>query len=48
MAVLSGYFVDNQKNIYAAFDEEELIYPAEDFSKYNVEDFKNAVAAACA
>lgn len=45
MPVLSGYFVDNQKNIYAAFDEEELIYPAEDFSKYNVEDFKNRIEA---
>ena len=45
MPVLSGYFVDNQKNIYAAFDEDELIYPAEDFSKYKIEDFKNRITA---
>lgn len=45
MPVLSGYFVDNQKNIYAAFDEDELIYPAEDFSKYKVEDFQNRIEA---
>ena len=45
MPVLSGYFVDNQKNIYSAFDDEELIYPAGDFSKYKIKDFKNRVKA---
>lgn len=45
MPVLSGYFVDNQKNIYNAFNDEELIYPAEDFSKYKVEDFQNRIEA---
>lgn len=43
MPVLSGYFVNNQKNIYSAFKEEALIYPAEDFSKYSTEDFKNKI-----
>ncbi len=40
MPVLSGYFVDNQKNVYNAFKHDELIYPAGDFSKYTSEDFK--------
>ena len=43
MPVLSGYFVDNQKNIYSAFKNDELIYPAGDFSKYTSEDFKHKI-----
>lgn len=43
MPVLSGYFVDNQKNIYQAFDEDKVIYPGGDFSKYSAEDFRTAI-----
>jgi len=40
MPVLSGYFVDNQKNIYSAFSSKKLVYPGGDFSKYTEADFK--------
>ncbi|WP_400080427.1 UDP-2,4-diacetamido-2,4,6-trideoxy-beta-L-altropyranose hydrolase [Winogradskyella sp. R77965] len=43
MPVLSGYFVENQKNIYHAFKEDEVIYPGNDFSKYGVNDFREAI-----
>lgn len=43
MPVLSGYFVGNQKNIYNAFCEDQVIYPGKNFSKYGVNDFRIAI-----
>ena len=43
MPVLSGYFVENQKNIYNAFVEDHVIYDGGDFSKYTIHDFKTAI-----
>lgn len=40
MPVLSGFFVENQKNIYNGFVQDQLVYPGDDFSKYTVKDFK--------
>ncbi len=38
--IFSGYFTDNQKNIYNALLEKEAIEGAGDFSKLSTEDFK--------
>ena len=40
MPILSGYFVDNQKNIYDGFVQNELVYPGGDFSKCTEEDIR--------
>lgn len=37
--VLSGYFVENQKNIYEALSEKKVIYEGGDFTTYNSKDF---------
>lgn len=41
MPILSGYFVDNQKNIYHSLVDKKLIFGGGDFSQYKVEDFKH-------
>lgn len=40
MPILSGYFVDNQKNIYSALLKEGAIYGAGDLTNFSSEDFK--------
>lgn len=43
MPIVSGYFVDNQKNIYQALLEKGAINGAGDFASYSVEDFKEKI-----
>lgn len=40
MPILSGYFVDNQKNIYQALFKEGAIYGCGDFTNFSAEAFK--------
>ena len=39
MPILGGYFVDNQKQIYAAMAKKKVILEGGDFSKHTTEDF---------
>ena len=41
MPILSGYFVDNQKNIYDALLKKCAIYGGGDFSTYTVDEFRD-------
>lgn len=41
--VLSGYYVDNQKNINASFSEREVIFNGGDLSSFSVLDFENYI-----
>lgn len=43
--VLSGYFVDNQIQIYHAFSEQKAIVPAGDFATYTVDSFKEKITS---
>lgn len=43
MPVLSGYYVDNQKNIYKGLLEKETIIKGGDFKAYEILDFKDQV-----
>ena len=43
MPILSGYYVDNQKNIYAHLSALNAIYKAGDFSNYTKSDFINEI-----
>lgn len=45
MPILSGYYVENQKNIYKEFVENKIIFDGGDFSGYDIVDFKNKLAA---
>ncbi|WP_348724153.1 UDP-2,4-diacetamido-2,4,6-trideoxy-beta-L-altropyranose hydrolase [Tenacibaculum sp. 190524A05c] len=40
MPVLSGYFVDNQRGIYSALKEKNIIISGDNFSFYSKNDFK--------
>ncbi len=41
--VFSGYFIDNQRNIYNGLKKEEVIYDGADFTKYGEGDFYDAI-----
>lgn len=41
--VLSGYFVPNQKNIYASMAKKDVVYAGGDFSLYEEQDFTKEV-----
>lgn len=43
MPVLGGYFVENQKQIYDAMAQEQVILEAGDFSQYTVAGFKDLI-----
>lgn len=43
MPILSGYYVDNQKNIYKGLARKETILEGGDFSNYSISDFKNGI-----
>ncbi|WP_431165300.1 UDP-2,4-diacetamido-2,4,6-trideoxy-beta-L-altropyranose hydrolase [Tenacibaculum halocynthiae] len=43
MPILSGYFVDNQLNIYNSFTNKKAVYPGGDFSKYEEKNFFKAI-----
>jgi UDP-2,4-diacetamido-2,4,6-trideoxy-beta-L-altropyranose hydrolase len=43
MPIVSGYFVDNQKNIYKALLEKGAIHGAGDFSSYSAEDLRERI-----
>lgn len=43
MPVISGYYVENQKNIYKGLLEKEAIIEGGDFSTYEIADFQNKV-----
>jgi len=45
MPILSGYFVENQKNINASFAKKNVIFNGGDFSNYSVIDFENQIEA---
>lgn len=41
--VLSGYFVENQINMYRALAEKGVVYKGGDFNTYTIEDFKEKI-----
>ena len=43
MPILSGYYVDNQKFIYSALNNDDVIFKGGDFSNYNVKDFVDKI-----
>jgi len=43
MPVLSGYYVENQKNIYRVLAEKKAIIDGGDFSNYTILDFKQKI-----
>ena len=43
MPILGGYFVDNQKQIYAAMAKENVILEGGDFSQYSTTEFKEVI-----
>jgi len=43
MPVLSGYYVDNQKNIYASLIQKKVVFEGGDFRNYTVFDFQNKI-----
>lgn len=43
MPVLSGYYVDNQKNIYKGLSEKGVFLAGGDFSKYTVSNFEEKI-----
>ncbi|WP_299900406.1 UDP-2,4-diacetamido-2,4,6-trideoxy-beta-L-altropyranose hydrolase [uncultured Aquimarina sp.] len=43
MPILGGYFVDNQKLIYKGFKEKAAIFPAGDFTNWEITDFKKSI-----
>ncbi|WP_225035915.1 UDP-2,4-diacetamido-2,4,6-trideoxy-beta-L-altropyranose hydrolase [Winogradskyella sp. SM1960] len=45
MPILSGYYIENQKNIYKEFVEKKIIFDGGDFRDYKSEDFKNKISA---
>ncbi|MCK0108285.1 UDP-2,4-diacetamido-2,4,6-trideoxy-beta-L-altropyranose hydrolase [Flavobacteriaceae bacterium S0825] len=46
MPILSGYFVDNQKNIYKGLVKEKTIIEGGDLTKYTSSDFKQEISSA--
>jgi len=45
MPVLSGYYVENQKNIYKGALEKQIIFDGGDLAPYTVTDFENKITA---
>ena len=43
MPILSGYFVENQKNINTSLAEREVIFNGGDFSNYSILDFESQI-----
>lgn len=43
MPVLSGYYVENQKNIFKGLHEKDVVVKGDDFTNYNVADFEKAI-----
>lgn len=43
MPILGGYFVDNQKQIYAAMAHDNVIIEGGDFSQYSIADFQEVL-----
>lgn len=43
MPILSGYYVENQKNIYNGLAQKNTIVTGGDFSNYSISDFKNGI-----
>ena len=44
MPVLSGYYIENQKNIYKEFVAKKIIFDGNDFRDYKIEDFKDKLS----
>ncbi|WP_378186040.1 UDP-2,4-diacetamido-2,4,6-trideoxy-beta-L-altropyranose hydrolase [Aquimarina sp. W85] len=43
MPILSGFYVDNQKNIYKELVKKSVVIDGGDFSKYEIEDFQSKI-----
>ncbi|WP_296315264.1 hypothetical protein [Winogradskyella sp. UBA3174] len=43
MPILSGYYVENQKNVYYEFSKKGAIFKGGDFSNYTILDFKKKI-----
>lgn len=43
MPILSGYYVENQKNIYKGLSQKQAILEGDDFRNYSILDFKNEI-----
>lgn len=46
MLAICGYFADNQKLIYNGLNKKKVIYPAGDYTKYDILRFKNVIIKA--